>query len=290
MQEPIPHEYYGDASRWFVATVVDSSPPAGLEGRVRIRVYGIHTPYTGDITQADLPWAQVLIPGTEGGISGIGRNAQVSSGAFVFGVFLDGKDSQLPIVIGSLPRNEFASAVQSKSPTEDYSFDYNQVRQINYVTETISDDLQQYSNVSRRRSQAMKFFINNGYTPIQAAGIVGNLEQTSRFRIYESDQSIDYTGIASWRSTQNSRSRFDALIEFAGLYEPKTDWRSFSLQLQFVLYEMRTSFNLVNSKLNQAEVLEGKDGTVEIFAKYYLRKLNTGAINLAKLALEEAYV
>ena len=33
---PILSEFYGDNTRWFVATVVDASPPYGYEGRVKI--------------------------------------------------------------------------------------------------------------------------------------------------------------------------------------------------------------------------------------------------------------
>ena len=76
-------EYYGDDFRWFVATVINSTPPFGFEGRVRIRVHGIHNPSTGEIGESDLPWAQVMIPLTEGGSSGHGRGPQVLPGALV---------------------------------------------------------------------------------------------------------------------------------------------------------------------------------------------------------------
>ena len=48
-------EYYGDNVRWFVADVIDSTPPFGLEGRVRVRIHGVHSPSTKDIKQSDLP-------------------------------------------------------------------------------------------------------------------------------------------------------------------------------------------------------------------------------------------
>ena len=32
---PVPYEYYGDNVRWFIATVIDASPPFGFEGRVK---------------------------------------------------------------------------------------------------------------------------------------------------------------------------------------------------------------------------------------------------------------
>ena len=40
---PVPYEYYGDNVRWFIATVVDASQPFGFEGRVKIRIHGLHS-------------------------------------------------------------------------------------------------------------------------------------------------------------------------------------------------------------------------------------------------------
>ena len=56
----IQTEYYGDNTRWFIADVVDHTPPYGYEGRVKIRIHGVHNPSTREIPQNDLPWAQVL--------------------------------------------------------------------------------------------------------------------------------------------------------------------------------------------------------------------------------------
>ena len=59
-----------------------------------------------DIPDDDLPWAQVGVPVTEDGSSGQGANSQLKIRAQVFGVFLDGKNSQLPLVLGSIPKIE----------------------------------------------------------------------------------------------------------------------------------------------------------------------------------------
>jgi hypothetical protein len=61
-----------------------------------------------DIDTYDLPLAQVMVPGTEEGTTGLGMNPQLEVGAMVFGFFLDGKSSQLPFVLGSFPRTEIA--------------------------------------------------------------------------------------------------------------------------------------------------------------------------------------
>ena len=109
---PIQEYYYGDDSRWFVGTVIHNHPPPGLEGRVKVRIIGIHSSSTSDIPERDLPWAQVLIPTTEGGISGFGKIPLLLPNSMVFGIFLDGISSQLPLVLGSVPRNEYPTVVQ----------------------------------------------------------------------------------------------------------------------------------------------------------------------------------
>jgi hypothetical protein len=102
----IPNDFYGDETRWFIGVVEDNDDPEQL-GRVRVRCFGVHSPYLDDIAIEDLPWATVLVPATEGGISGTGRSANgINKGAYVFGIFLDGKQSQNPIIFGSMPKYE----------------------------------------------------------------------------------------------------------------------------------------------------------------------------------------
>ena len=72
MMGPIPTEYYGDNTRWFIGRVIDAVPPAGLEGRIQIRIYGIHSDNVNDVPQRDLPWAQVMNPSNSYGVSGFG--------------------------------------------------------------------------------------------------------------------------------------------------------------------------------------------------------------------------
>ena len=98
-------EFYGDQTRWFTGRVVSLDDPKQL-GRVRVRVYGIHTEDTSMIPDEDLPWAQVVVPVTQGGTAGFGNNLGIQVDTFVFGMFLDGQNSQLPLVLGSLPKQE----------------------------------------------------------------------------------------------------------------------------------------------------------------------------------------
>ena len=66
-------EYYGDETRWFIGVVKDINDPIEL-GRVKVRIFGVHSENVQDISDGDLPWAQVAVPITEGGSSGIGTN------------------------------------------------------------------------------------------------------------------------------------------------------------------------------------------------------------------------
>ena len=95
----IQTDFYGDSFRWFVGVVVSNHDPLKL-GRVKVRVRGLHSNLEEDIPTADLPWAQVVVPSTEGGISGIGKMPQLQNGSQVVGFFADGEASQLPIIMG----------------------------------------------------------------------------------------------------------------------------------------------------------------------------------------------
>ena len=102
------NNFYGDNTRWFVGDVKSVSDPLEL-GRIQVRVHGIHSDNQIDIPDANLPRAQTVVPITEGGTKGIGNNLGIKVGALVFGIFLDGMDSQLPLVLGSMPKYEEGS-------------------------------------------------------------------------------------------------------------------------------------------------------------------------------------
>ena len=102
-------EFYGDNTRWFIGDIKSINDPLQL-GRAQVRIYGIHVGSQNDIPDADLPWAQPLMPITEGGTNGLGNNLGIQVGARIFGIFLDGKNSQNPLILGSLPKYEEAAA------------------------------------------------------------------------------------------------------------------------------------------------------------------------------------
>jgi|TARA_R110000822_G_scaffold47472_14_gene125893 hypothetical protein len=249
-------EYYGDSTRWFIGTVVNSTPPYGLEGRVKVRISGVHSPNTSDIPESDLPWASVVIPTTEAGVSGLGRTPKLTAGALVFGFFMDGVSSQIPIIIGSLPNDEYPTNVQLNDKIENDQSSQVETLQSDEITNT-SD------KVSRRRSEGMKFFIDNGYTINQAAGIVGNLDHISRFVTSDG-------GIANWNETRKSE-----LINFSNRFlraggNSQDLSERYIIQLRFVLYELRGSKVNANGKLLRSSRVEGEKGSALIIKRYYI--------------------
>jgi len=88
---------------WFIGVVEDRMDPE-YTGRVRVRCLGHHTSNNNVLPTSDLPWAQVVLPITSSGISGLGNTPLgLVEGSWVFGYFRDGDKRQEPLVLGSLP-------------------------------------------------------------------------------------------------------------------------------------------------------------------------------------------
>ncbi len=159
--------FYGDSTRWFIGIVEDNMNDPLQLGRVRVRAFGIHSPFLSDIATEDLPWATVMVPATEGGISGVGRTPTgIEQGAWVFGVFLDGEASQNPMVMGTLPKIELPQENINPLPT----------------TPNAGHGDVNYSQPLRGNSNAEKTFnaaLDNGFSDVVAAAIVGTLATTS---------------------------------------------------------------------------------------------------------------
>mgnify|MGYP001437762262 CR=1 FL=1 len=81
----------------FYGIVEDRNDPL-MVGRVRVRIHGIHSENKQYIATPDLPWAQVLLPTTSAGLSGIGTQHGLIEGSTVFGFFRDGESKQDPVI------------------------------------------------------------------------------------------------------------------------------------------------------------------------------------------------
>jgi hypothetical protein len=87
---------------FFVGVVEDILDPKNL-GRVKVRCHSIHNMNKAKLPTDDLPWASVLMPATSASLTAIGRSPTgLLVGSTVVGFFMDGKEAQIPMVLGSL--------------------------------------------------------------------------------------------------------------------------------------------------------------------------------------------
>jgi len=277
----LENNFYGDNFRWFIARVIDNMDPDRL-GRVQVQIRGIHSTDQQEILQSSLPWASTVLPTTEGGTSGIGKIPKLLPGALVFGIFLDGKTSQLPLVIGHLNQEESPTLQQKRrgalnQNSPNLNLGANSGVDGAIIRNDIKNlDLDDNYTIAQRRLGAMIFFTDNGYTPAQAAGIVGNLEGESNFNttVVSTSENESSQGIAQWNPDVG---RLQELKEFAA-NRLSSDWRKFSVQLQFVKYELENYSYFQNALLkNATKFTGGKDNknATWIFLRYYENPLIT---------------
>ena len=98
------NEYMGlDGFVWFTGVVEDRNDPDKL-GRVRVRCLGYHTEDINLIPTKDLPWAHVMHPVTDPSMQGMGQTPSfLVEGTWVVGFFMDAKQKQQPMIMGTLP-------------------------------------------------------------------------------------------------------------------------------------------------------------------------------------------
>lgn len=83
---------------WWVGVVEDRANDPLKLGRVRARILGWHADDKQLLPTNDLPWSQVMLP-----TNGAKTNAALKANDWVLGFFMDGKNAQMPVIIGVLP-------------------------------------------------------------------------------------------------------------------------------------------------------------------------------------------
>ena len=251
LPKALPSEFYGDNVRWFTALVIDSRPPEGkgLEGYVRIRIHGVHSPSLKDVAEGDLPWAQVLIPTTEGGNSGLGSTPRIEAGSLVIGLFMDGKYSQVPVVLGSLPVTTFPTPLQQGfdpiQPEIDNQPDVSSMN-LDGVDNENSGNIDTATK-ERRQEETIKSFLESGYDLVTA------ITNTARLEV-NSAMSTGTNPDGSFGIDAFSGERLDQLKQFS------PDFQNFDTQVEFVKHELNTTraqdkANLGNTIPSQSETL-----------------------------------
>lgn len=170
-------EYYGDQTRWFLGEVVNVKDDPLKLGRVKVKVFGVYD----DIDDADLPWAQIVVPVTQGVHEEQGQYLGILKGTQVFGIFLDGQNSQLPMVIGTVPKEGDAN------PKADANYPTNKV----YQTET--GHYKEYDDTpgAERIKEAHK---SGTYYEMQADGSIVTFITKDNYSIVLGDESVTIAG------------------------------------------------------------------------------------------------
>jgi len=111
-----------DGFLWWIGQVApegaqkDQLDKKAWGNRRKVRIMGYHPTNEADLSNDDLPWAQVLLPSTSG--SGAGNNAtnvKILPGDSVFGFFMDGDSAQLPVIMGVFGKTEEGAATDQYS-------------------------------------------------------------------------------------------------------------------------------------------------------------------------------
>lgn len=258
-------DHYGDDFYWFFAKVISDSDPEYL-GRVQVRIYGIHSQDQNKLPDSHLPWAQCLIPSTEGGISGIGQHSKILPGALVFGFFMDGNSCQIPFVLGAIHHIELPIPTQSDNNSLGERFDEFDPRFQNFPETPIGSDIDTLITGGTTAEKIFNFFTKHGLQPHQACGIIGNFYAESTLNpkaINPDDKGKKAEGLAQWRGV-----RREQLISFAATSVPSLDYRSLTAQLNFVLHEFATTESNAYGKLKEAETPQE---AAIAFSRYYER-------------------
>lgn len=87
---------------WFLGKVEDVKNDPLQLGRIRVRPFGENNE---DLKVEELRWATPLLPITSASLAGVGISPTgIEVGSYCFGFYLDGKEKQQPIVLGTFPK------------------------------------------------------------------------------------------------------------------------------------------------------------------------------------------
>ena len=211
-------------------------------GRIKVRVYGLHSVDHNILPTDDLPWAQILLPPTDSNFTGLGRSATgIVVGAQVCGFFADPDSKQQPIVTGTIGGLTQRSRAQK---------------------EILSKELNPRIPGNSNPEKAFRFFLENGYDENQAAGIAGVLVAKNGATLTPTSE-----GLGSWTGERRSEFlRFASLKASSGHnIEPPNE--SLETQLSFILHELETKYVSTNSEIVKAKTA---NDAAEIFQAAYI--------------------
>lgn len=221
MSTPQVHNFSFGEFVWWIGVVENRNDELGI-GRVQVRIFGYHPESTADLPSADLPWAQVLQPTNSAAKAGVGSApVGMQVGTHVMGYFADGKNAQMPIVMGTflgmpggtpdtnnLTRGEDLqdTIVERKKSSllssNAESFARDALSLTNSIS-TISNQITTQGINLRNITNAIQ--IPDGITAIQGFNDVRNVAEELRTQIFRIESQI-----AQVRALQQSVEAFDA--------------------------------------------------------------------------------
>lgn len=255
-------DFYGDRFRWFVGVVKDTGDD---RSRVRVRIFGIH--HTEDqtkVSDGDLPWALVLYPTTGGQTSSGNASHGLVPGSWVVGFFVDGEDSQQPVVLGVInggkesmnasPGNPGSAGTAGDTtgtelPTTQLAGNDNITKTYNYFYEKISKEGAYTGDLKT---------IN--------AAIVGNFiveSNCSPGAINPNDKGKQSVGIAQWRAERGQK-----FLSFCGAESmTKGSAPPLEKQLDYVWHEFHTSERSAYNKLLTTNTIQDATAAMILYER-----------------------
>jgi hypothetical protein len=87
---------------WFIGVVEDRNDPLKL-GRVKVRIYDLHTSNKALMPTDQIPWANIMMPAYSPSFQKVGLSPTgLTVGTTVLGFFMDGSDANQPVVMGTI--------------------------------------------------------------------------------------------------------------------------------------------------------------------------------------------
>ena len=117
-----------DGFRWWLGQIApveaweEQANGNGWGFRYKVRILGYHPLDIAELSNDDLPWAQVMFPTTTGsGAAKYAVNPKIRPGDMVIGFFMDGDNAQIPVIMGALGHTSDWSTAEYKNPFEPFT-------------------------------------------------------------------------------------------------------------------------------------------------------------------------
>jgi hypothetical protein len=172
-----------DGFLWWIGQVAPESAQKkqldkeGWGNRRKVRIMGYHPANETELSNDDLPWAQVLLSASDG--SGAGNYAtsiKISPGDSVFGFFMDGDNAQLPVIIGVFGKtNEGASKEEYAFPFQPFTGYTSKIK--NDGSKLKANEANEQTTTAQESPVHLPPQVANSKGKISYSGVIGDIVQ-----------------------------------------------------------------------------------------------------------------